>query len=84
MYSWPPIYIENVELAGTFGSGFSKPSITISNGPSWMVFDEANSRIVMSPTSEHFGVYEDINITATNANGNRVTLGNFDIQVIHQ
>lgn len=75
-------YIENVELAGTFGSGFSKPSISVSNGPAWMVFDEANSRLVMSPTSEHLGVYEDINISASNANGNRVTLGDFDIQVI--
>ncbi|MDA0152150.1 Ig-like domain-containing protein [Vibrio sp. Makdt] len=75
-------YAVNVEIGGQFSDGFVKPNIMVENSPSFLSYDDVNSRIIMTPSVSDLGVHSDIRITAVNSNGNRVSLGAFDLQVI--
>ncbi|CAH1598930.1 TSP C-terminal domain-containing protein [Vibrio jasicida] len=74
-------YSVKVEVSGTFSDAHPRPTISV-DGPSWISFDEKNSRIHLAPTANHLGVQENIVISAVNSNGYKVELGKFDIQVI--
>ena len=74
--------IETVRIGGSFSGVDVKPTITLNNAPSWMQYDELSGRIIMSPAETDLGLFEDIEIMATNGNGHVVAMGGFDIQVI--
>ncbi|MCC3803834.1 hypothetical protein IB292_02170 [Vibrio parahaemolyticus] len=74
-------YSVKVEVSGAFSDNHPRPTISV-DGPSWVSFDEKNSRIHLAPTANDLGVLENIVISAVNSNGYKVELGKFDIQVI--
>ena len=57
-------------------------TFSVTNLPSWAVFNPATGQISGSPGPSDLGVYPDIEITVTDANGNTDTLPPFNIVLV--